>query len=110
MSKDPWAFFYHLFASAYGWTIKEIDEMTVPQMLALMDEMRGSPPTNMAIAQMRKADEARAQLSQDQALARMPNVSIAAPAASGHDGKTYRTKTGSILRRLEVRKTGKRII
>ena len=48
--RDSWGLIYHTLASAYGWTVAEINELTLPQLRALMAEFGntdGKPVTRM---------------------------------------------------------------
>ena len=37
--RDSWGLIYHLLMSTYGWTIEQVNDLTMPQLYALLEEI-----------------------------------------------------------------------
>ena len=95
--------------SSYGWRIEDVDNLTLPQTLDLMEQIKQYPPTNVLITELLKGlgnkDGANAQEINSK-LSSLPNVKV-----TGNDKKKHVfTKTGNRIRKLMSKKTGRRII
>ena len=51
-ARDSWGLIYHLLMSTYGWTIEQVNDLTMPQLYALLDEI-APPRTEAAPAPVR---------------------------------------------------------
>ena len=101
--------------SSYGWTIAQVDDLTMPQLWALLQQIKDYPPMNVLMTEFFNGMSKKRAHTRDQqiesVLTKMgPHVETAGADDSAPRGKPMFTKTGSRLVRLEVKKTGKRIV
>ena len=65
-----------MFSSAYGWTVEEVDNLTVQQMLSLLEQIKKYPPTNVLLAEFIKGLGGNKEVAMETALGRIPNVKV----------------------------------
>lgn len=81
--------------STYGWTIDQVNEMTVPQMTALIEEIRASraPTTQVPPSTSRDEEEAISAMGHH-VVQEVPEEAPAATSRTGSRIKLFDPKTG----------------
>lgn len=103
---DTWGLMYHLLMSTYGWTIGEVDRLTLPQAIMLVQSMGRMEQVRVKAAARPQEEAVKAREARlDQALGRLGDSVEVVPS-----GKPVVSRTGSKIHSLTVIKTGKRLI
>jgi hypothetical protein len=55
----------HLFFTAYKWTLRDVDEMTWPQLMSLKDQIVAKPPNDVVVGWQTDAERAEAEQPQN---------------------------------------------
>lgn len=97
--------------SSYGWTIEEVNNLTMPQMITLLEQIKEYPPVSMILIEfirgLSKKMQTDKQENIDNALAKMGDKVIESKTGTV---KQHFSKTGSIIKSIIRKKTGERII
>lgn len=97
--------------SAYGWTIDDVDKLTIPQMTALIKEIRQYPPTNVLLAEFLKGlggSKGSNTLDIDRQLSKIPHQTQKKGQVSPK--KSVFSKSGNRILKIIDKRTGKRIV
>jgi hypothetical protein len=101
---------FHLFGCAYGWTVEQVDNLTVPQVNALLAQIQKYPPANFILTEYFNA-QGGSEEKTDASLARLPHT---IQSNSDDSEKVLpveiKTKTGRPIMKAIDKRTGKRII
>lgn len=103
---------YHSFASAYGWTIDQVDAITYPQLKKLSEQMVKFPPTNLLLKGLAdgltknnsKLEEQPKNKDIDKKLKNLGDM------VQVDKTSLLKKKFGETVKKIIVKKTGKRII
>lgn len=97
--------------SSYGWTIEDVNELTVPQMIILLDQIKKYPPMSMILIEffqgLSRKVQANKQNNIDESLAKLGDRVIESKAESI---KQRFTTTGNVIKSIIRKRTGERII
>jgi hypothetical protein len=104
------AYVYHLFGCAYGWTVEQVDNLTVGQVNSLLAQIQKYPPANFIMTEYFNAQGGREE-KMDASLAKIPHT---IQTVGDDSGKVLpfeiKTKTGRPIMKAIDKRTGKRII
>ena len=78
-ARDSWGLIYHLLMSTYGWTIEQVNDLTMPQLYALLDEIapaKAAPPEVRAAPLRPDEQDALSQLSDHVSDDAVPHTTI----------------------------------
>ena len=104
------AHIYHLFGCAYGWTVEQVDNLTVPQVNALLAQIQKYPPANFILTNYFNAQGGDVE-NTEASLAKIPHTIQSSAEDSAKVLPIHITsKTGRPMMKVIDKRTGERII